>query len=167
MLNLEEYCSLKVNELIAESGLRLEANSHKTDVLVKAAPIYLKKGKINKKVKNIVTDKRFIRLYQTKVRDLQRMLNDNSVPAPKQGKAKMAAICYEKGLDSFNFRGSSDESGSSDEYLNCYINGTEITSGYVFKIENKLYCGNQEMYMEITNDILMQLFKYLVESRNL
>lgn len=160
MYSIEKYCNQTVKDLIANSGLVIESNTCKIDVLVKSASIYKMKGLISEETYEVLVDKRFVRLYNTKVRKLQRMLADNNIHAPKQGKSKIVLMCYNMGLDSGNSSWS-DDSVSGDEVSNmCGLRNAESVGFYV--ANRKIYLGNEDSHIEITDEMLKQLFALLV-----
>lgn len=162
-MNLEEYCSQTVKDLISVSGLAIEANTAKVLVLGKAAHIYNKKNMISDEVLKIVTDERFIRLSKAKVRDLQKLLTDRGLTAHKQGKSRLIQACYSQGLDvpltsNNNTNNSDDSGGFSNESDDMLLSNTNV--GDTFSLKGRdLYFGN----CKISDDAVLHLVRLLLQ----
>ena len=114
----EEYCNQKVRDIQKKTKLIIEPCTPKVEVLVLAAEEYKKMGKISDKTFEMVNDPRFVRLYNSKIRYLKRLLSDNNLETPKQGKGKIVEMCFEHNIDvpqDVSISYSTSNSNESDE----------------------------------------------------
>lgn len=170
-LTLEKFCGKTVKELIDVSGVPLEANTRKISVLSKVAPAYYEKKLISKQTLHVVSDPRFVRLYKSNVRDLQKMLSSRRIICPKQGKGTIASICYENNLDTHDFRSNSkssdtchtdnsgcgnDGSGNGDDGGHG-SDGDDGDDGTFIKIGNDVYFSFGSTQVLMTDEKILRL----------
>ena len=168
---LEEYCCQTAAKLLATTGVFAPVGTLKIDILIQSAPYYLQKKLITEETKNIITDPRFNRLYRARVPDLKQMLTNNNILPSKSGKPYIASLCYTSGLD-VQFSPSnekklitnSSDDGSSEETINAFnsLSESDLSTLRFFRNNNKIYLGSNNFRLEITNSMLLELFKLLL-----
>jgi len=143
---LDEYCSQTVKDVRQITGCPYEMATTKGELLSLAAKFYYQKRKIDLDVYKVLQDPRCIRLCDTKVKFLKKLLAERNIVAPKQGKGKIIQLCYDNGIDV--------ETDSSDQQM--------IGESFVMKDGHLYFMADEKLY-PITNKILLHLFTLLLE----
>lgn len=156
IFSLDEYCSQKVRDIVQKTNIVFEHGTPKVDILTKAAPYYYHHGLITEETFKLMSDPRFVRLYNAKVKSLQKLLAEKNIASPNQGKAKIVQLCYDNGID-LDITNSPNkmfnESGDSDDDQICKFD----------LIENNIYFRVDGKYHLLTNRILLNLFELLIQ----
>jgi len=174
MYSLDQYCSQNIMTLSKTSNIPIESNCPKIDVLIRSAPIYLQKQMISHDTMKIIMDPRFKRLFKTRSQNLKILLSQHDIIPVKQSKTYIIALCYSSGLDIDNgsddsISGDNNSSDNNNSSGNTDINDindmlTDLASVKFYKEKGKIYLGNNVSNIEITNNMLINLFKLLLPS---
>lgn len=149
ILSPEEFCSQTIADINKKTKISFESNTPKIDALRRVAEIYLDDGYITKETFNMIMDPRFYRLYQNQVPTLQRLLSEKNIYVPKQGKPKIAVLCYEQDIDVYN----QDISTDSEDYSDCHF----------ISFDNKIYIEIDGKKYHIPKKSLLDLFNLIIK----
>jgi hypothetical protein len=162
MYSIEQFCSQNVNTLIHKSGITVEPNISKLNVLIRSSIYYLEKKLISPETRNIIVDPRFGRLFNSKSKELRHLLNSNRITILKNNKIYIILLCYNSNLDLDS--NITPRSYSSDDSLDNGENNEIVEMGEHHFCHNggKIYLKNDKTQIEISNSMLMELFQILI-----
>lgn len=143
-MTVDEYCGQKVKDIQKITSLIFDASTPKSEILTRALTFYYQKDLISEETYKLLSDPRFVRLYSSRVKNLQKLLVQRNIASPKQGKAKIVQLCYEQGLDVDVLEQTTDTTDSSDNSDS--RDSDKVEGGFIarhghiyFQTENKLY----------------------------